>query len=198
MLRAKAAMNVSRTACVVALSMIAMAAPASAAPHGVHTHAHPASGARFFPHHRSIVVFAPVPFFVAPSIVYASPPVYYAPPPVVYAPQPAYYAPPPPPMPRVVEFSTGRYELRGNGVTTPYVWVWIPNPPTAPPPPPASPPAPAAPPDANSDPPRGSERRAPGRLYRFTDERGVTTWTDSLLKVPERFRMQAAKTALPD
>src|SRR5262245_59025954 len=42
----------------------------------------------------------------------------------------------------------GRYELRGDGVTTPYVWAWIPNPP--PPPPPAAPP-PAEPP-ASIDP----------------------------------------------
>src|SRR2546427_5342754 len=38
-------------------------------------------------------------------------------------------APAPPPMPSVVEYPHGRYELRGDGVTAPYAWVWIPNPP---------------------------------------------------------------------
>jgi hypothetical protein len=47
--------------------------------------------------------------------------------------------PPPPPMPTVVQYPHGRHELRGDGVTTAYHWVWIPNPP---PPPPAPPPAP--------------------------------------------------------
>jgi hypothetical protein len=33
--------------------------------------------------------------------------------------------------------------------------------------------------------------------YRWTDDNGVTTWTDSLEKVPERFRAQAARSATP-
>jgi hypothetical protein len=42
---------------------------------------------------------------------------------------------------RVVNYSTGRYELYGDGVSTPYYWVWIPAGATlpAPPPPPAIP-----------------------------------------------------------
>lgn len=68
--------------------------------------------------------------------------------PVVYTPPPVYTAPaqvivvkpaPPPSFPTVVQYPHGRYELRGDGVTTQYHWVWIPNPP--PPPPPAPPPA---------------------------------------------------------
>ena len=35
---------------------------------------------------------------------------------------------------------------------------------------------------------------APPALYRWTDDRGVTTWTDSLEKVPARFRASAAQT----
>ncbi len=39
---------------------------------------------------------------------------------------------------RTVTYPEGRYELYGNGSTTPYYWVWIPagvTPPTPPPPP---------------------------------------------------------------
>jgi hypothetical protein len=140
--------------------------------------------------------------FVAPSLVVVSPffdapyagpgPAYGAPPvyaPPAYAP-PAYGAPAPAAVPRVVEFSTGRYELRGDGVYSPYAWVWIPNPPAMPPPPPP-PSAPPAPPAAAPDP---GPRRAPPQtatLYRWTDDRGVTTWTDSLEKVPARHREHA-------
>jgi hypothetical protein len=42
---------------------------------------------------------------------------------------------------RVINYSTGRYELYGDGVSTPYYWVWIPAGSTlpAPPPPPGVP-----------------------------------------------------------
>jgi hypothetical protein len=93
-------------------------------------------------------------------------------------------------VPRVVEFPTGRYELRGDGVYTPYTWVWIPNPPVAPPPPPA----PTAPP-APSAPEPGREPARTAMLYRWTDEQGVTTWTDSIEKVPARYRAQAGRLA---
>ena len=52
---------------------------------------------------------------------------------------PAYIAPAPV-QPRVVQYPHGRYVLRGDGITTAYQWVWIPNPPSAPP---AAPPAPS-------------------------------------------------------
>lgn len=81
-------------------------------------------------------------FYARPAYAY---PVYYTVPVVYGAPvvveRPAYYAAPayaPPPQPTVVQYSHGRYELRGDGVYTAYQWVWIPNPP----PPPAAPPAP--------------------------------------------------------
>ena len=112
----------------------------------------------------------------------------------MYAP-PAYAAPAPPYMPRVVEFPTGRYELRGDGVYSPYAWVWIPNPPAVPPPPPP-PSAPPSPPAAAPDP---GPRRASSQtaaLYRWTDDGGVTTWTDSLEKVPARYR-EHARTLTP-
>jgi len=43
------------------------------------------------------------------------------------------------PNPRVVNYPSGRYELYGDGMSTPYYWVWIPAGATlpAPPPPPA-------------------------------------------------------------
>ena len=80
----------------------------------------------------------PVHAYDRPVYVYQSPtPVIYPPPyPVVVVP------PPPPPTPTVVYYPHGRHELRGDGVTTAYHWVWIPNPP----PPPAVPPPPPVPP----------------------------------------------------
>jgi len=123
---------------------------------------------------------------IAPSVVIYSAPSYvpaYVPPP-----PPAAYSYAPPPMQRVVEFPTGRYELHGDGITTPYRWVWIPNPPTsppveqppvAPPAPPASAPAPAL---ASAEPPRSTQ------VYRWTDDAGVVHLTDRLEKVPEAYR----------
>jgi hypothetical protein len=72
-----------------------------------------------------------------PRPVYATP-VYVPGPPsyVIYAPQPQLVVVPPSsptPLPSVVQYPHGRYELRGDGVTAAYQWVWIPNPPPAPP-----------------------------------------------------------------
>ena len=148
---------------------------------------------------RSIVTGA-----FAPPVIIATPPVgayepedydtpgyYDAPdnspaaysPPVVYTQpvtSPVPVAPPPPPTPNVIQYETGRYELRGDGMTTPYTWVWIPNPP--PPPPPAAPPGPRF----ADDPPA-----RPGQLYRWTDEQGVVHLTDRLDSVPRQYRAQA-------
>src|SRR5262245_38410038 len=71
----------------------------------------------------------------------------YAPPAYTVAATPP---PPPPPMPSVVEYPNGRFELRGDGMTMPYNWVWIPNPP--PPPPVAAPGPDYSPPTAYSPP----------------------------------------------
>jgi hypothetical protein len=111
-----------------------------------------------------------------------SPPMVYTQP--VTAPIPA--APSPPPTPSVIQYENGRYELRGDGMTTPYTWVWIPNPPPPPPPPPpAAPPAPRL---ADNPPPRSSQ------LYRWTDEQGVVHLTDRLDSVPRAYRAQAKET----
>jgi hypothetical protein len=99
-----------------------------------------------------------------------------------------------PPQPSVVEYSTGRYELRGDGISTPPAWVWIPNPPP-PPEPPAesrtaikaelpSPPATSA----------GASPR-PRPVYRWVDERGVVHLTDNPESVPRPYRTPAAGTA---
>ena len=76
----------------------------------------------------------PVRHEVVVERVYAPPQVVYAPPPQVVMVQAA-----PRPYPNVIQYPNGRYELRGDGVYTPYQWVWIPVPP--PPPPPPAPPS---------------------------------------------------------
>jgi hypothetical protein len=160
----------------------------------------------FFPH----PFFFPRPFFgpvfvrpfvpfgvvaTAPVVVYSSPAVVYAPPPIVYAPPPvAYSSPPsalaPPPMPTVIQYAHGRYELRGDGVTTPYTWVWIPNPPPPPLPP-------SAPPEQPQGTPPATPQSAPGapggrgQIYSWVDEQGVTRWTNAQDSVPEPYRAQA-------
>jgi hypothetical protein len=132
------------------------------------------------------VVTSPVVVFTPPPVVYSPPPIVYSPPPVVYYPPPPP-APPRPPIPTIIEYPHGRYELRGDGVTAPYRWVWIPNPPPPPPPPTAPPEAPQGTPPTTPE----SAPAAPSvhsQIHSWTDERGVTTWTDSEQKVPERYR----------
>ncbi|HYB44289.1 MAG TPA: DUF4124 domain-containing protein [Candidatus Methylomirabilis sp.] len=84
-------------------------------------------------------------------------------------------AAPPPPAENVVEYATGRYELRGDGMSMPYAWVWIPNPPSGPP---------------------GSPRTAEAEheLYRWVDDQGVLHITDRLNAVPPQYRNQAKQT----
>ncbi len=96
---------------------------------------------------------------------------------------------PQPIMPTVVEYQNGFYELRGDGTTVAYRWIWIPKPP---PPPAAEAPAPSPPP------PAPAERRTGPRsqIYHWTDDSGVTIWTDRLDRIPERYRAQAKANAL--
>lgn len=57
-------------------------------------------------------------------VVYSSPAVYSQP--AVHQTDPAVYrTPAPAQVVRVVQYPHGRYELRGDGVTTPYSWVWV-------------------------------------------------------------------------
>jgi hypothetical protein len=162
----------------------------------------------FFPFAPSVVYAAPYyypPYYDYPPPYYDPPQTYYAPPPTYYAPAPTtYYGPPGgtvsvapappagPPPDNVIQYSNGRYELRGDGVSTPYRWVWIPNPP---PPPPA---APAPPGDPSSGVPSNGDSafgaQAPPRqsqLYRWTDTAGVVHWTDRIDMVPEKYRAGA-------
>jgi hypothetical protein len=122
------------------------------------------------------------PTVVVSPVIYASPTVYVSQPSVASQPAPVL-APPPPaesPLPSVVEYPTGRYELRGDGVGTPYVWVWIPNPPSVPP---------AASPSSSGEPASGPARSAPpSATYRWTDEEGTTFVTNRLEKVPQAYR----------
>jgi len=101
---------------------------------------------------------------------------------IAMAPPPA---PPAPPSPTVIEHPTGRYELRGDGLSVPYTWVWVPKPPTAPPPPPA----PAAPPAPERPAARSS-------LYTWTDKEGVVHWTDNAGSVPQEYRAKVQKRSL--
>ena len=153
--------------------------------------------ARPFVHHHFPRAFTPFVVLWPPVVVYSPPPVYYAAPPVYYG-GPTYYGAPsggtvavvpsPPPTPSVIQYPTGRYELRGDGITTPYIWVWIPNPPAAPPPPPAPPAGPPASPGSSpSDPAPHSQ------LYRWTDDQGVVHWTDRWDAVPEQHHTPAKR-----
>jgi len=145
----------------------------------------------FVPHRHFARPFGSPFFLSGPVVVYTAPPVvayspaYYEAPtsylPVVYS------APSPPPTPTVVEYPTGRYELRGDGISTPYTWVWIPNPPPPPAEPPPAAPAPAAPPTGpgaldDPSPPRH------GQLYRWIDPEGVVHLTDRVDAVPRQYR----------
>jgi hypothetical protein len=70
--------------------------------------------------------------------------------------------------------------LRGDGINTPYTWVWIPNPPKAPP--------------GGAAPPSDSRSRDIDRgVYAWTDGNGVTTWTDRLSQVPPELRATARR-----
>lgn len=146
------------------LGGLGIARPFVARPFGTHPFvAHPFLHRRFVPFG---VIASPVIVYAPPPVVYSAPPVFYNPPLTMGT---VVVAPAPPPMPTVIQYPTGRYELRGDGVTTPYVWVWIPNPPSAPPPPPTPPSGLPASPGATSDPPPA--RNSP--LYRWTDEQGA-------------------------
>jgi hypothetical protein len=126
----------------------------------------------------------------APTIVYPSAPSYGYPgsySSVAVAPAPS--------RPSVVEHATGRYELRGDGVSMPYTWVWIPNPPPPPEVEPQAAPEPAPPASQSAPPPRASADRAPrkSQLYRWVDAQGVVHLTDNPENVPEAQRTQARR-----
>jgi uncharacterized protein DUF4124 len=163
-------------------------------------HTHRFNHHRGFPHHgrgfgvvvpAPIVVYTPplfaasIPAYTAP--LYAAPPVIYGPPPVVYSSPPPFAQPAPAPLPRIVQHPTGRYELRGDGIATPYNWVWIPNPP--PPPPPPAPPAETP----HGGPPSGNTLPAREQIYQWVDDQGVVHWTNRVDRVPRRYREEVRR-----
>jgi hypothetical protein len=112
-------------------------------------------------------------------VVYVSPTVYVSVPVSAAVPAPVVASPALPPAPSVVEYATGRYELRGDGTSTPYTWVWIPNPP-------------APPPEAS---PATSSSPSSRQVYRWTDDQGTEFWTNHLEKIPEPYRSRVAGQA---
>jgi hypothetical protein len=70
-----------------------------------------------------------LPFAIASAVL--APPVAYSTPAPVYAAEPVVYTPPrpAPAVSRQVVYQHGRYVLYGDGVSRPYQWIWIPNPP---------------------------------------------------------------------
>ena len=123
---------------------------------------------RLHRHARFATVGVPI-AYVAPPAFYEAPA--HSEPPIVAAPAvstspPA--TPPPPPDGDVIQHSDGRYELRGDGGTRPYRWVWIPNPP---------PPKPAR----------------DTRLYGWIDEHGALHVTDRWDAIPQQYRAQAKR-----
>src|SRR5262245_42285227 len=116
---------------------------------------------------------------------------------LTYGPGPSAATPAPAPFPTasLIDYSTGWYQLRGDGITSAYQWVWIPKPPIAPvaaPEPPAPPRAPESAQAPAAEPPARGDR---GPAYHWTDDRGVETWTNRLDRVPKRFRDQAAASS---
>ncbi len=95
-------------------------------------------------------------------------------------------------VPTIIEYATGWYQLRGDGVTMPYVWVWIPKPPPAPSQPAAVIP-PVPPPPVASLIPDGTTDSSPRRkgLFRWVDDEGVAHWTDQRESIPQRYRAQS-------
>ena len=144
-------------------------------------------------HHQGVFV-APAPLILFPSPSLLDPPSVIAPPSPTLSPPLVPLAPPLAPMPRVLQYPHGRYELRGDGLTSPYVWVWVPNPPPPPPVPAAAPdPAPVAPAPAPRPATAESVPRSRTVLYRWIDDQNVVNWTNDWHRIPERFRSKAVR-----
>jgi len=137
----------------------------------------------FVPH-----AFVPIAVFPPPAYSYSPPAAVYDQPSATVIVSPA----PPTIVPTVIDYPTGRYELQGDGITTAYRWVWIPKVPAPPSGPPEGPPA--AGPEAR--PPLAKERpQAPPKdIYRWTEDDGVTHWSDQKEGIPARYRSKAQLT----
>lgn len=138
------------------------------------------------PVRRPFVPHAVVPYAVFPPAAYA-----YTPPSAVYEQtSPTVLVSPAPPtfVPSVIEYPTGRYELQGDGITAPYRWVWIPKVPAPPPAPPD------LQPEAQPQPVKERPQAPPRDIYRWTEDDGVTHWTDQKESIPARYRPKAQLT----
>jgi hypothetical protein len=91
-----------------------------------------------------------------------------------------------PPVASLVEYAEGWYQLQGDGISTPYRWIWIPRPP--PPPLAAAPVPPAGPRPSNPVPEPAAAGPRIGDAYSWTDEQGVTSWTNRPERIPPRYR----------
>jgi hypothetical protein len=108
-----------------------------------------------------------------------------------YQPQPQVYLTPP--AQSELCYVGGCYRLQGDGMSAPFRWVWIPAVPEPPPAPPTAPPAAAPAPDAPA-PAEPASSRPTQQLYRWVDEQGIASWTNSREAVPERYRAQLKQT----
>jgi hypothetical protein len=164
-------------------------------PRKLHVVPHSRTHGRFhrraaFRGHGSVGTFFP-PVVSGPMVVVLAPPVSAQPPVVYVAPPPVTSVVAEPPSgPTAVEHPTGRYELRGDGMTAPYRWVWIPHPP-------AEPPAPSETPALGPSVPSGSTPPAApaprSEVYRWADDEGVAHWTNKLEKIPAPYRSRAER-----
>jgi len=155
---------------------------------------------RFWPPGAGVPRHGVVPFgqaVIGPSypVIVGSGPVLAVNPPSGYD-QPIVVTDGSPSIPAVIEYPTGWYQLRGDGVSTPYVWVWVPKPPPAPVQPPAMVP-PVPPPPVGSlipDGPQPAESSARRQgLYRWVDEESVVHWTDQRESIPQRYRARVER-----
>ena len=127
----------------------------------------------------------PAPSVTVEPVVYVAPTIYVTVPAAPSPTPPVAVAPPPPPGPTVVEYGTGRYELRGDGLATPYTWVWVPSPPAAPPAVRTDPPAAPAP---------SGDRT---QIFRWTDDDGTEVWSNHRDGRAGRRPATAARTDAP-
>jgi len=106
-------------------------------PADAHGHGHGGSGALalaafaafnilFLPFALAASVIPPVAYPAPAPVAYSAPAGYSAP--AAYS-APAYASAPAPRISREVVYAHGRYVLFGDGVSRPYQWVWVPNPP---------------------------------------------------------------------
>ena len=136
----------------------------------------------FVPH-----AFVPIAVFPPPAYSYSPPAAVYDQPSATVIVSPA----PPTIVPTVIDYPTGRYELQGDGITTAYRWVWIPK---VPAPPLAPPEGPAGVTEARPQTAKERPKAPPKDIYRWTEDDGVTHWSDQKEGIPARYRSKAELT----